>query len=63
MKTEALKEALNVGKYDFIYGGARRDEEKVDQKKGSYHREIKIIVGIQRIKELNRGIYSTQNMS
>ena len=28
MKTEALKEALNVGKYDFIYGGARRDEEK-----------------------------------
>jgi sulfate adenylyltransferase subunit 2 len=27
MKTEALKQALNRGGYDFIYGGARRDEE------------------------------------
>ncbi len=28
MKTEALKQALTVGKYDAIIGGARRDEEK-----------------------------------
>jgi len=28
MKTEALKQALNVGAYDAIIGGARRDEEK-----------------------------------
>jgi sulfate adenylyltransferase subunit 2 len=28
MKTEALKQALNQGKYDAIIGGARRDEEK-----------------------------------
>ena len=28
MKTKALKDALNLGKYDFIYGGARRDEEQ-----------------------------------
>ena len=27
MKTQALKEALKDGKYDYIYGGARRDEE------------------------------------
>ena len=27
MKTQALKDALKVGGYDFIYGGARRDEE------------------------------------
>jgi len=27
MKTAALKIALDKGKYDFIYGGARRDEE------------------------------------
>lgn len=27
MKTEALKEALTKGDYDFVYGGARRDEE------------------------------------
>jgi len=28
MKTNALKEVLSKNKYDFIYGGARRDEEK-----------------------------------
>ena len=28
MKTEALLQALNAGKYDAIFGGARRDEEK-----------------------------------
>tara|TARA_A100001011_G_scaffold244091_1_gene252063 strand:+ start:34277 stop:35167 length:891 start_codon:yes stop_codon:yes gene_type:complete len=27
MKTKALKDALKTGGYDFIYGGARRDEE------------------------------------
>ena len=27
MKTEALKQALKNGGYDFVYGGARRDEE------------------------------------
>jgi sulfate adenylyltransferase subunit 2 len=27
MKTKALRDALTIGKYDFIYGGARRDEE------------------------------------
>jgi len=28
MKTEALKQALDTGEYDLIFGGARRDEEK-----------------------------------
>ena len=28
MKTEALRQALDAGMYDFILGGARRDEEK-----------------------------------
>jgi sulfate adenylyltransferase subunit 2 len=28
MKTEALKQALDIGGYDVIFGGARRDEEK-----------------------------------
>ena len=27
MKTKALRDALKAGEYDFIYGGARRDEE------------------------------------
>ena len=33
MKTDALKQELNSGGYDFVYGGARRDEEKVELKK------------------------------
>lgn len=28
MKTQALLQALNKGKYDIVFGGARRDEEK-----------------------------------
>ncbi len=28
MKTQALKQALDAGKYDAAFGGARRDEEK-----------------------------------
>jgi sulfate adenylyltransferase subunit 2 len=28
MKTEALKQAMDAGKYDIVFGGARRDEEK-----------------------------------
>lgn len=28
MRTEPLKTALNMGNYDFIFGGARRDEER-----------------------------------
>lgn len=32
MRTEALKMALNEGKYDVIFGGARRDEERTRAK-------------------------------
>lgn len=32
MRTEALKQALDVGGYDVIFGGARRDEEKARAK-------------------------------
>ena len=28
MKTQALKQALDIHKFDFAFGGARRDEEK-----------------------------------
>jgi len=44
MKTEALKQALNKGKYDAVIGGARRDEEKSRAKerifsfRDKYHR-------------------------
>lgn len=43
MKTDALKEALDKGQYDFIYGGARRDEEssrskeKILSHRNKYH--------------------------
>ena len=29
MKTQALKQALSIHKFDAAFGGARRDEEKV----------------------------------
>lgn len=33
MKTQALKKALNKYKFDVIFGGARRDEEKIKSKR------------------------------
>ncbi|MEM7365655.1 MAG: sulfate adenylyltransferase subunit CysD [Pseudomonadota bacterium] len=36
MKTEALKQALNNGQYNAIFGGARRDEEKSRAKERVY---------------------------
>ena len=36
MKTQALKQALNEGKYDAAFGGARRDEEKSRAKERVY---------------------------
>lgn len=36
MKTQALKQALNIGEYDAAFGGARRDEEKSRAKERVY---------------------------
>lgn len=36
MKTQALLEALQIGQYDMIFGGARRDEEKSRAKERVY---------------------------
>jgi sulfate adenylyltransferase subunit 2 len=36
MKTHALRQALNLGKYDAAFGGARRDEEKSRAKERVY---------------------------
>lgn len=36
MKTEGLKQALNLYKYDAVFGGARRDEEKSRAKERIY---------------------------
>jgi sulfate adenylyltransferase subunit 2 len=41
MKTEALKQALDAGKYDAAFGGARRDEEKSRAKERIFsHRSV-----------------------
>ena len=36
MKTQALKQALDIGQYDAAFGGARRDEEKSRAKERVY---------------------------
>ncbi len=36
MKTEALRQALDIGRYDAAFGGARRDEEKSRAKERIY---------------------------
>ena len=61
MKTQALKKALNKYKFDFILAGARRDEEKVEQKKEFFHLEIIIINGILKNKDLKYGVYLMLN--
>jgi sulfate adenylyltransferase subunit 2 len=41
MKTQALRQALNIGKYDAAIGGARRDEEKSRAKERIFsHRNV-----------------------
>ena len=36
MKTQGLKQALNIGQYDAAFGGARREEEKSRAKERIY---------------------------
>ena len=36
MKTQGLKQALNIGGYDAAFGGARREEEKSRAKERIY---------------------------
>ena len=47
MKTESLKQALDHYKFDAAFGGARRDEEKAEQKKEFIVLEMSFISGIQ----------------
>ena len=55
MKTNALIQALNEGKYDFIFGGARRDEEKSRAKERILSYRNKHHNWDPKIKELNLG--------
>ena len=50
MKTETLLEALKNGSYDFVYGGARRDEEPSRSKERVLSKEVKTSHGILEVK-------------
>ena len=60
MKTQALKKALNKYKFDFILAGARRDEEKVEQKKEFFHLEIIIINGSKKQRPEVWGLFNAK---
>ena len=61
MKTDALKTALDDGKYDFVYGGSRRDEEPSRSKEKIFSFGIKNIDEIIG-QELNHGKFLITNI-
>ena len=60
MKTDALKQALDLYKFDVAFGGARRDEEKnLDQKKEFFLLDQSHMHGTQKTKDQSCGVYIT----
>ena len=57
MKTEALKDILDIKKYDAVFGGARRDEEKSRAKERIFSFRDKFHVWNPKINGLNFGIF------
>ena len=57
LQTITLLTSLEDGKYDCALGGARRDEEKLELRKDSFHIEMNLANGIQKIKGQNYGTY------
>lgn len=62
MKTEGLKNMLNIQQFDAVFGGARRDEENQEQKREFTLLEIKTIDGIQKIKDQSYGIFIMEDI-
>lgn len=74
-KTQALKEALNLGNYDLVYGGARRDEEvsrskeRVVSHRNEYHSwdpkkqriEPWLIFNLEKLKEESFRVFPLSN--
>ena len=58
MKTHTLREALNKEKYDFVYGGARRDEESSRSKERILSIRDKNQRWDPKIKKSNPGFFS-----
>ena len=59
MKTQGLKQALDMYKFDVAFGGARRDEEKSRAKERIFPFAVVVIAGIQRTNDQNYGISIT----
>ncbi len=55
MKTQALLEGLTKYGFDAAYGGARRDEENRELKRGSFHSATVSINGTRKINDRNCG--------
>ena len=59
MKTEALKQALDLHRFDVAFGGARRDEEKSRAKERIFSFRASAIVGNPKPNGPNSGIFTT----
>ena len=59
MKTEALKQALDLHGFDVAFGGARRDEEKSRAKERIFPFAHQAIVGSRKPSAPNSGIFTT----
>ena len=61
MKTEGLKQMLNIQKFDAVFGGARRDEEKSRAKERIYSFRDKNHRWDPKIKDQSYGIFIMEN--
>jgi len=59
MKTQGLKQALDLYKFDVAFGGARRDEEKSRAKERIFSFPAAVIDGTQKTRGPKYGIYLT----
>lgn len=59
MKTQALIQALTAGKYDAVFGGARRDEEKSRAKERIFSFRDKFNQWDPKINDRNYGTFTT----
>ena len=60
MKTQGLKQALNLGQYDAAFGEARREEEKSRAKERIYSFRDSFHQWDQRISDPNCGPFTTE---
>ena len=59
MKTQGLKQALDKHGFDVAFGGARRDEENLVQRKEFFLSEMKTTTGTQSDNARNYGTFTT----